>query len=56
MEAYTDLGFGSCLDTRQSLPGAIVILAKGAVRWLSRMQAVTAQLRRRRVTLLCERR
>ena len=35
--------FISCLDTRRSVSDAlVVILAKGAVRWLSRMQAVIA--------------
>ena len=38
MEAYTDLGFGACLDTRHSISGAVVMLAKGSVRWHSRMQ------------------
>ena len=41
MEAYTDSDFGSCLDTRRSASGTAVILAKGAVSWRSRMQAVT---------------
>ena len=31
MEAYTDLDFGACLDTRRSVSGAVVVLAKGAI-------------------------
>ena len=43
MEAYTDSDFGACLDSRRSSSGTVVILlAKGAISWLSRMQAVTA--------------
>ena len=42
MEAYTDSDFGACLDTRHSVSGAVVMLAKGAANWHSRMQAVTA--------------
>ena len=42
MEAYTDSKFGACLDTRRSASGAVVMLAKGAASWHSRMQAVTA--------------
>ena len=42
MEAYTDSGFGACLDTTGSVSGAVVMLAKGAVSWYSRMHAVTA--------------
>ena len=42
MEAYTDSDFGACLDTRQSVSGAVLMLAKGAVSWHSRMQEVTA--------------
>ena len=32
----------ACLENSCSTSGAVVILAKGAVGWLSRMQAVTA--------------
>ena len=42
IEAYTDTDLGACLDTRRSVSGAVVMLAKGAVSWHSRMQAVTA--------------
>ena len=42
MEAYTDSDFGACLDTRRSVSGEVVMLAKGAVSCHSRMQAVTA--------------
>ena len=40
--------YGACLDTRRSVPGAVVVLAKGAVSWLSRVQAVSQVSRRRR--------
>ena len=42
MEAYTDSDFGACLDTRRSISGAVLMLAKGAISWHSRMQEVTA--------------
>ena len=42
MEAYMDSKFGAHLDTKRSASGAVVMLAKGAVSWHSRMQAVTA--------------
>ena len=42
MEAYTDSDFGACLDTRRSVSGAVLVLAKGAISWHSRMQEVTA--------------
>ena len=42
MEAYTDLDFGACLDTRRSVSGAVLMLAKEAISWHSRMQEVTA--------------
>ena len=42
MEAYTGSDFGACLDTRRSVSGAVVMLAKGAISWHSRMQEVTA--------------
>ena len=42
MEAYTDSNFGACLDTRRSDSGAMLMLAKGAISWHSRMQKVTA--------------
>ena len=42
MEAYTDSDFGACLDTRRSVSGAVLMLAKGAIRWHSRMQEATA--------------
>ena len=41
MEAYTDSDFGACLDTRRSVSGAVLMLAKGAISWHSRMQEVT---------------
>ena len=42
MEAYTDSDFGACLDTRRLASGAVLMLAKGAISWHSRMQEVTA--------------
>ena len=42
MEAYTDSDFGACLDTRRSVSGAVLMLAKGVISWHSRMQKVTA--------------
>ena len=42
MEAYTDSDFGACLDTRRSVSGAVLMLAKGAISWHSRVQEVTA--------------
>ena len=42
MEAYTDSDFEACLDTRRSVSGAVLMLAKGAISWNSRMQDVTA--------------
>ena len=42
MEAYTDSDFEACLDTRRSVSGAALMLAKGANSWHSRMQEVTA--------------
>ena len=42
MEAYTDSDFGACLDTRRSISGAVLMLAKGAISWHSSMQEVTA--------------
>ena len=42
MEAYTDSDFGACLDTRRSVSGAVLMLAKRAISWHSRMQEVTA--------------
>ena len=42
MEAYTDSDFEACLDTRRSVSGAVLMLAKGAISWYSRMQEVTA--------------
>ena len=38
MEAYTDSDFGVCLDTRRSVSGAVLMLAKGAISWHSRME------------------
>ena len=38
-----DSNFGACLDTRRSVSGAVLMLAKGAISWHSRrMQEVTA--------------
>ena len=42
LEAYTDSDFGACLNTRRSVLGAVLMLAKGAISWHSRMQEVTA--------------
>ena len=42
MEAYTVSDFGACLDTRRSVSGVVLMLAKGAISWHSRMQEVTA--------------
>ena len=42
MEAYTDSDFGACLDTRRSVSGAVLMLAKGAISWHSRIEEVTA--------------
>ena len=42
MEAYTDSDFEACLDTRRSASGAVLMLAKGAISWHSRMQEVTS--------------
>ena len=39
---YADSDFGACLDTRRSVSGAVVMLAKEVVIWHSRRQAVTA--------------
>ena len=41
MEAHTDSDFGACLDTRRSISGAVLMLAKGTISWYSRMQEVT---------------
>ena len=41
MEAYTDSDVGACLGTRRSVSGAVLMLAKGAISWHSRMQEVT---------------
>ena len=41
MKAYTDSNFGACLDTRRSVSSAVLMLAKGAISWHSRMQEVT---------------
>ena len=42
MEVYTDSDFGTCLDTRRSVSGAVLMLVEGAISWHSRMQEVTA--------------
>ena len=42
MEAYTDSDFGACLDTRRLVSGAVLMLAKGAISWHSRMQEAKA--------------
>ena len=42
MEAYTDSDFGACLNTRRSVSGAVLMLAKGVISWHSRMQEMTA--------------
>ena len=42
MEAYADSDFGACLDTRRSVSGSVLMLAKGSISWHSRMQEVTA--------------
>ena len=41
-EAYTDSDFGVCLNTRRSVPGAALMLGKGAISWHSRIQELTA--------------
>ena len=41
MEAYTDSDFIACLDTRRSVSGAVLMLAKGTISWHSRIQEVT---------------
>ena len=33
MEGYTNSDFGACLDTRRSVSGAVLMLAKGAISW-----------------------
>ena len=38
MEAYTDSDFGACLDTRRSVSGAVLMLARRAISWHSRVQ------------------
>ena len=42
MEAHTDSNFGACLDTRRLVSGAVLMLARGAISWHSKMQEVTA--------------
>ena len=42
MEAHTDSEFGACLNTRRSVSGAVLMLAKRAISWHSRMLEVTA--------------
>ena len=42
MEAYTNSDLGACLGTRRSIPGVVVMFAKGVVSWHSRVQTVTA--------------
>ena len=42
MEAFTDSDFRACLDTRRSVSCAMLMLAKGAISWHSRMQEVAA--------------
>ena len=42
MGAYTDSDFGACLDTRRSVLGVVLMLAKEAISWRSRVQEVTA--------------
>ena len=42
MKAYTDSDFGACLDTRRSGSCAVLMLAKRAISWHSRMREVTA--------------
>ena len=42
MEAYTESDFETRLDTRRSVSGAVVMLAKCAVSWHSRVQVVPA--------------
>ena len=55
MEAYTDSDFGACLDMKRSFSGAVLMLAKGAISWNSRMQQVIASVPRRQSTLLYQR-
>ena len=42
MKAYTNSSFGACLDTRRLVSGAVLMLAKGAISWHSRMQEMAA--------------
>ena len=42
MEAHTDSDCGACLDTRRSVSGAVLMLAKGPTSWHSSLQEVTA--------------
>ena len=42
VEAYADSDFEPCLNTRRSVSGAVLMLAKGAISWHSRMQGVAA--------------
>ena len=42
MEAYADSSFGACLNTRRSVSVAVLMLAKGAISWHSKIQEVTA--------------
>ena len=42
LEAYTDTDSGTCLDTRRSVSGTVVMLEKRALKLHSRMQAMTA--------------
>ena len=40
-KAYTDSDFGACLNTRRSVPSAVLMLGKGAISWHSRIQELT---------------
>ena len=42
IEACANSDFGACLDPRRSVSGAVLMLAKGAISWHSRVQEVTA--------------
>ena len=44
MEAYTGSDFGACLDTRRSVSGTVLMLAKGAISWQSRIHKVTTSV------------
>ena len=40
--AYSDADFASCLDTRKSVSGVVLMLNNGPVGWMSRKQSIVA--------------